>query len=175
MNEICDTCGFVYDMGLARFAGHEITRLVEELSAIIEPGVVNVTQRPTPATWSQLEYACHVRDVLLVQRERVLLARREEGPSLVPMGRDDRVEHDGYNEQSPSAVARQLRDAAMLFAGVLDRLDDAAWSRTVIYNFPAPARRDLRWLATHTQHEVQHHLADVRAQFIMNADEPVCE
>jgi hypothetical protein len=102
--------------------------------------------------------------VLLVQRERVLLARRVDHPSVVTMGRDERVEHDGYNEQYPSAVARQLRDAAGLFAGVLARCDDDALRRTVLYNYPTPSVRDVAWLAHHTHHEVHHHLADVRRQ-----------
>ncbi len=38
------------------------------------------------------------------------------------MGRDERVDHDGYADQDPAAVARQLVDAADLFANVLDRL-----------------------------------------------------
>jgi DinB superfamily len=164
MNEVCDSCGFTYDLGLARHAGDEIIRGTGLLAEIIDTGDRNLTQRPLPDTWSALEYGCHVRDVLLVQRERVLLALRAVRPSLVPMGRDERVEHDGYNEQSPLAVARQLRDAAALFAGVLGRLDEDGWSRTVIYNYPAPTERDLAWLAVHTHHEVHHHLGDVRAQ-----------
>jgi hypothetical protein len=154
----------LYDLSAAHDSGRHIVGGTEQLAVILETAGPDLTRRPAPDTWSPLEYACHVRDVLLVQRERVLLARREDRPSLVPMGRDVRVEHDGYNEQSPVDVARQLRDAAALFAGVLERLDDSAWKRQVNYNFPAPAVRDLRWLAVHTEHEVRHHLADVRAQ-----------
>jgi GrpB-like predicted nucleotidyltransferase (UPF0157 family) len=160
----CESCGFTYELTSAQLAGHHITIEAESLAAIIEAGAPGLTRRPAPDTWSALEYACHTRDVLMVQRERVLLARRTRQPPLVPMGRDDRVEHDGYNLQSPEAVARQLRDAAALFAGVLARLDDEGWIRTVIYNFPAPAVRTLAWVAVHTHHEVVHHLADVRAQ-----------
>lgn len=164
MNEPCDTCGFVYDLTLARSAGAAIILDADQLATIVESGIGDLTRRPAPATWSVLEYCCHVRDVLLVQRERVLLARRTVRPEVAAMGRDERVEHDGYPLQQPAAVARQLRDAASLFAGVLVRLDDEAWSRTLIYNYPEPTERDLAWVAVHTQHESHHHLADVRAQ-----------
>ena len=164
MTDHCDACGFTYDLSRADNAAGGIISEADELAKVLETGGANLTRRPSPDTWSPLEYACHVRDVLLVQRERALLARRQDRPSLVPMGRDERVEHDGYNEQSPITVGRQLRDAATLFAGVLARLDDAGWHRTLIYNFPAPSERDLRWLAVHTQHEVHHHLTDVRSQ-----------
>ena len=163
-DERCEVCGFVYDLSSAGRAGDEIVAGAERLAVVVEMDVANLTQRPAPQTWSTLEYVCHVRDVLLVQRERVLLARRAERPPLVPMGRDERVDHDGYNEQSPADVVRQLTDAALLFAGVLARLDDAGWNRTVLYNYPEPTERDLRWLAVHTRHEVQHHLLDVDAQ-----------
>lgn len=105
-----------------------------------------------------------MRDVLLVQRERVLAARRTERPSFDPMGRDERVEHDGYATQDPVAVARQLHDAAALFGNVLERLEPTDWDRTVQYNFPVRLERSLRWVAVHTAHEVRHHLLDIEAQ-----------
>ncbi len=80
------------------------------------------------------------------------------------MGRDERVELDGYGEQRTSDVARQLSDAAHLFANVLSRLDPKDWDRTVIYNYPKPSERSLRWVAVHTLHEVRHHLLDVQRQ-----------
>jgi hypothetical protein len=85
-------------------------------------------------------------------------------PSFNPMGRDERVDLDGYCEQRISDVTRQLGDAALLFANVLSRLDAQEWDRTVIYNYPEPSERSLRWLAVHTVHEVRHHLLDVQRQ-----------
>jgi len=111
-----------------------------------------------------LEYACHVRDVLLVQRERVLLSLRVEEPNVETMGRDERVDADGYNEQRPADVARQLGDAALMFTGVLRRLDAGSWERTLIYNYPEPSPRSVEWVAVHTLHEVTHHLRDVQLQ-----------
>jgi hypothetical protein len=115
--------------------------------------------------WSPLEYACHVRDVLIVQRERVLAARATDTPEAHPMGREDRVTHDGYADQRPADVARQLQDAALLFAGVLDRLSPTDWDRTLIYTYPERQERTLRWLAVHTLHELRHHLLDIRRQY----------
>lgn len=108
--------------------------------------------------------AAHVRDVLLAQRERVLAARRTCGAVCAKLGRNERVDHDGYNQQAPEAVARQLDDAATLFSNVLYRLGDEDWDRTVVYNYPETQERSLRWLAIHTVHDVRHHLADIRNQ-----------
>lgn len=100
-----------------------------------------------------------------MQRERVLAARRVNGADCAPMGREERVEHEGYNEQDPTAVARQLTDAAALFGNVLTRLSAADWDRTVVYHYPETSERSLRWVAVHTVHELQHHLLDIRRQF----------
>lgn len=161
--ETCQECGFTYDLAMAEVAGQAV---VEEVAIMVEVAltVPDVVRRRVPETWSPLEYSCHTRDVLATQRERVLLARREDRPSLVPMGREERVEHDGYADQHIVNVARQLTDAAMLFANVLERLPDDAWDRTVIYNYPTRTERSLRWLAVHTHHEVVHHLLDIRRQ-----------
>lgn len=164
-DERCPECGFEYDLDQAGAADVAIVATVAEAVALLTPLTDEEARaRPDPQTWSPLEYACHLRDVFLVQRERVLLARRVEEPDLVPMGRDERAVHDGYAEQDPEIVVRQLTDAALLFANVLARLDDDAWERTVIYNYPAPTARSLRWVAVHTEHEARHHLGDIRRQ-----------
>jgi DinB superfamily len=162
--ERCDECGFEYDLGSAPTAGPAIVAGVARFALLLDGSPSGVARRPRPDTWSPLEYGCHLRDVLLVQRERVLSARRTDRPEFEPMGRDERVEHDGYAEQDPDAVARQMTDAAALFAHVLARLDHAGWDRPVIYSYPARQERTLRWVAVHTVHEVDHHLLDVRRQ-----------
>lgn len=99
-----------------------------------------------------------------MQRERVLAARRVNGADCASMGREERAEHDGYSEQDPVGVARQLTDAATLFSNVLARLSDGDWDRTVVYHYPETSRRSLRWVAIHTAHELRHHLLDIRRQ-----------
>ena len=81
-----------------------------------------VRTRPEPSVWSALEYACHVRDALLVQRERVLLAQVEERPSFAPMYHDERVSFAGYRDEQPEDVADHLAVAAALVGRVLDGL-----------------------------------------------------
>ena len=121
----------------------------------------DVRTRPAQGRWSSLEYACHIRDVLLIQRERVLRALRGHGDEPLPMGRDERVDDDGYNEQDPQNVAVQLEQSAILFVGLLDRLSEAEWTLEVTYAFPQASMRSLRWVAVHTAHEVIHHLHDM--------------
>jgi hypothetical protein len=162
--ERCDECGFAYDLGRVGESSRAITAAAAEVATLVVRDPRAAAGRPSPGTWSALEYACHLRDVLIVQRERVLLARRVDAPAPEPMGRDERAEHDGYAEQAPTDVARQLVDAGALFVNALARLSPADWDRTMIYNYPVPTPRSLRWVAVHTEHEARHHLGDVRAQ-----------
>jgi len=160
--EVCAQCGFSYAMGRA-----EIThRLRSDASAFVDKlatfDAAAARTRPEPGVWSPLEYACHVRDVLGVQTERVLLAQREVDPVFVPMGRDERVIEDRYNEQDPTTVAGEITASAETFAARLDGLDDDGWQRTGVYNYPEPALRTVEWIAIHTTHELLHHRGDLR-------------
>jgi DinB superfamily len=160
--EACGGCGFVYSEAEAPDAAQRVRMLSNTIAERLLVRPVNEVRRHMPPlTWSALEYGCHLRDDLLVQRERVLLARRVEHPTLTPMGRDERAYHDGYESQHVADVARQLVEAGRLFAHVLDLLDDDTWSRTVVYNWPEPADRSLRWVAVHTVHELVHHQVDI--------------
>jgi DinB superfamily len=160
----CTDCGFDYDEVEGPDAPSEIRRGADGFAELLAGHPDGLRKRVDPSFWSPLEYGCHLRDILLVQRERVLLARRAMRPSLEPMGRNERAEHDGYAEQDPGDVARQLRDAAMLLANDLARLGPGEWDRTVVYNYPAVAERTISWVASHTVHELRHHYLDARRQ-----------
>lgn len=150
-----------YDEGHFGSAGETIATACEQIAEILRPQAENLRLRPTPDRWSPLEYACHVRDVLLVQRERVLKSLRGYGDEALPMGCDERVVHDGYNEQQPSNVALQVEQAALLFVDLVQRLRPSEWDMEVEYLFPEPSPRTLRWVAVQTAHEVVHHLHDI--------------
>lgn len=161
--EHCYECSFDHTLDEASSAGPEIVQGATIFAQLLNNRTVDLVSRREPQTWSPLEYGCHLRDVLIVQRERVLLARRVDRPSSPMMGREERVAHDGYAEQSPTDVARQLTDAARLFANVLSRLG-SDWERLVVYEGLEPPERSLRWVALDTWHEVHHHLRDVQRQ-----------
>jgi hypothetical protein len=162
LTQDCGQCGFVYDLGEAATAGPAIVEQIGTAAGVLGDPGLDVRSRRHPHQWSALEYGCHLRDVLLVQRERALAALRTERPDCTAMGREERVLHDGYADQRPADVARQLGDAALMFANVLSRLSPDDWNRTLLYHFPTTEERSLRWLAVHTAHEARHHLDDIR-------------
>ena len=66
-------CGFHYEDVAAEDVAGRLPAIVDELCAALAgvPDAV-LRHRPEPAVWSPLEYCCHLRDVLITQRERVV-------------------------------------------------------------------------------------------------------
>lgn len=122
----------------------------------------DLRRRPTPDTWSPLEYACHVRDVLRVQRERCSLALAFRDPAFESMRPDERIAEMAHVVHEPTAVATSLADAAGVLAALFDSLSPREWDRTGRYPLAGRLdRRDLTWIGRHTVHELVHHLGDV--------------
>jgi hypothetical protein len=116
---------------------------------------------PIEDTWSALEYACHVRDVLDVQLGRLTSAMTEELFTPAPMRRDERVSELRYNAQVPTEVADAIDANADALAALLEGFSDEEWSRSMSYSYPVLAVRPLSWVAQHTVHELEHHLLDI--------------
>jgi DNA segregation ATPase FtsK/SpoIIIE, S-DNA-T family len=160
--EHCDDCPFTY-------GDHAIDDLPAELraaaaalaAALVAPSPEDLRAHPLDGVWSALEYACHVRDVLAVQHERLGRMLVEDRPRNTPMRRDERVAELHYNAQPPAEVGQEVIANAERLAAAFATLDAAGWSRTVLYRWPVETERDTAWLARHTLHEVVHHHRDI--------------
>jgi len=160
----CAQCGFDYSSLAPPEAPAALRSIGEAFAAALSRADgPALRRRPQPGVWSALEYACHVRDVLLVQRDRLYLALVEDTPTFARMHRDERVGLTRYNDQDPKAVEDQIVVAAELAAGAFAQLEDTHWRRSLVYSWPEPERRDVLWLAAHTVHEGRHHLTDFAA------------
>ncbi|WP_264653234.1 FtsK/SpoIIIE domain-containing protein [Actinoplanes cyaneus] len=159
----CAECGFTY-ASVSAAALPARLRTAGSLYAAALLAASAPRRRPSPDVWSPLEYTCHVRDVLRVQRERLDLAVRADNPVFAPMGRDERALRDDYNGQDPYVVLTDVDLAAESLAVAFEALAPAQLSRTGLYSWPAPATRDLLWVGRHTVHEVVHHLRDIARQ-----------
>jgi S-DNA-T family DNA segregation ATPase FtsK/SpoIIIE len=163
----CAECGFSHGSlaiedapdalrGLAKRYRVPLTRGLggEDLDALLRA-------HPWAGTWSALEYACHYRDVLSVQRERLSIARTQDGYSPEPMRREERVDELDYNAQDPVAVSVDVAANAESVASFVETFEPSDWTRTMIYNYPERAERPLTWVVLHTVHEGEHHLLDI--------------
>ena len=158
----CDECAYRYgDVVLDEIPALLVAPADDYGVRLSEVPSRELRAHPLAGTWSALEYAAHVRDVLAVQRERIQQAQAEACPEFAPMGREDRVTADAYNEQAPRAVAAELQHAAQSLAEVLRHLAADTWQRPCIYPWPVRSPRTIAWMARHTLHEGLHHRRDV--------------
>ncbi len=157
----CDECGYDYDTLPRDELASTIRALADRYGEGLDGFGDALRGHPLNGVWSILEYCCHLRDVLRVQRERILLAMEEDTPTFAPMRRDERVSEERYNEQDPRVVAGEIVDAADALAALLESLDEAAWNRTGVYSYPTTEVRTVEWIGRHTIHECVHHLMDI--------------
>ncbi len=121
----------------------------------------DVRTRPAPQTWSPLEYACHVRDVLLIFAERAMLIRDTDDPVFANWDQDATAIAQRYWEADPTEVADQLATAADVNASIWAGVGAQEWQR--------PGRRSngsvftLDTLGRYFLHDLHHHLVDVGA------------
>ncbi len=168
--ERCAGCGFVWDRVPAAEQASRMAEVGPAYRRLLLPPdrpadwSARAATRPDPGTWSALEYACHVRDVLLAVRERVLTALVVEDPEVPPLYREERVVLAGYAAEDIAEVVAEVETAAHLLARQLARLDRSQWARTVLVGFPTRASRSLAWVGAQALHEAEHHAIDVAAQ-----------
>ena len=90
-----------------------------------------------------------------------MLACASDTPSLAPMSRQERVTICRSDAEVVDRVLEQLSMAAELLAPLSDGLDAASFERPLLYNFPEPTRRTVRWEGRSAVHEGRQHLLDV--------------
>ena len=154
----CPECGFDASAcpapavpGLVRGNAARWRRLVN--GGTIRPG------RPDAATWSSLEYTCHVRDVYRRYDDRVALMQSQDDPLFPNWDQDASAVEERYDEQDPAQVVGELEASAEALALRLEGLDQDEWDR--------PGRRSdgasftISTLARYMIHDPIHHLWDV--------------
>ena len=118
-----------------------------------------VRERPSPAIWSPLEYACHVRDVFAKFHDRLTLMLTNDDPQFDNWDQDATAVQGRYDEQEPANVAKQLRAGADGLAAAFDAVSGEQWQRS--------ARRSdgavftVATLSRYFIHDVIHHVYDV--------------
>ncbi|RFA17186.1 methyltransferase type 12 [Subtercola boreus] len=154
----CPECGF--DSGAITLG--DVPGLVREnaaawLAVLARPGVGD---RPDASTWSDLEYAAHVRDVFRIFRGRLELMLAEDDPAFPNWDQDATALENHYSEQDPATVSGELTEAAEKVALAFEAVPAGAGQRT--------GRRGdgssftVESLACYFIHDPVHHLHDVR-------------
>ncbi len=121
----------------------------------------DVAERPDRATWSALEYACHVRDVFALFETRLDLMLTEHDPLFANWDQDATALAERYDEQDPSVVAKQLLAAAESVAKAFDNVSGEQWQR--VGRRSDGASFTVERFARYFLHDPVHHLHDVGA------------
>ena len=160
----CAECGFAFDTFDPKSVVESIAKTGKRLRAPLTRGLKEedldavLRTRPEPDHWSALEYACHVRDALGINIERVTATLGDDVPEFQAFGRDEVAVSQRYNEQDPAVVADEIEANAAAVAAAFAGVPDDAWQRFWV-------RGDMKftidWMARNVQHEVDHHLLDI--------------
>jgi hypothetical protein len=156
--ERCEQCGFdgaAYDDAALLAA---LRALGPRWRTLLAAAGDELRVRPTPATWSALEYAAHSRDVTLLHGFGVEAALTGDEPVLpaVEPGLVDAAA-ENYGAEDPDAVLDAL-DAAAVHLADLAAAQPDAWARGLTLG---TERSDVRRLLEHALHDSTHHLDDV--------------
>jgi hypothetical protein len=119
---------------------------------------------PEPGVFSPIQYGAHVRDILRVYGDRVLLAVAQDDPE-VPTFHPSEEAWAAYNALDCAELAADLEAQADRLEVILDALDDAAWSRTMtrralVSGTDGVYRFTVAGIASYAVHEAHHHLLD---------------
>ncbi|MER7704215.1 DinB family protein [Kitasatospora sp. NPDC097605] len=119
-------------------------------------------RRPRPEIWSDLEYACHVRDVFRLFLVRLNLMLDEDDPLFANWDQDETAVAERYGEQEPAVVAGELVGAAELLAAAFEGVSGPRWGRTG--NRSDGARFTVESFSRYLVHDPVHHLYDVTGE-----------
>jgi hypothetical protein len=163
--EHCPVCGFVWDAIDPHEVSPRINAAIGQFATIVVANAATALRRPTPERWSAVEYAAHLRDVVLNVRDRLILTVVEDLPSPFPLYREERVALQLYANDTPTSVASDLEFAARLFTSTFDVLRVNYLERRLIYSRILGDERSLGWTGAQVLHECEHHLEDVKENF----------
>ena len=144
-----------------------MTAAVESFVEVIHRAGDRVGTRPSERRWSILEYAGHLRDVVLSIRESVVLAAILDVPVGTPIYRDERVDIGFYAQDAASDVSTELQVATYLFLKTVATLPDHFEERGLIYSSQTPLEITIAGAMLTALHECEHHLDDVKEDLRM--------
>lgn len=157
LERACPECGFdAGNLDRGRIA-ERITATSRAWEAVL--GRDDACDRPDEATWSPLEYACHVRDVHRVYAGRVSRMLTEDNPYYENWDQDATAVEDRYANQDPSSVAAELVVAGEALSALFAGVSGEGWQR--------PGRRSdgaaftVESIGRYYLHDIEHHLWDV--------------
>lgn len=162
----CEECGFQWSSVSAANGADALRSLGRRYQAPLtrflagEDADALVRQRPSDDTWSVLEYAVHVRDVLRVWNWGVKQAVNEDGFVFprADIDQDKTAVDAAYNAQDRLTTAAEIAESAERFATRAEKLSPEEWRHTAVFD---PDTVTVEWMVGKAAHEGHHHLLDI--------------
>lgn len=115
--------------------------------------------RRDPRRWSDLEYACHVRDVCRVFADRLTLMLEQDDPAFEDWDQDDAAVRGRYAAAEPAIVASEVSEAAVRLVASWAGVEADQWGRTGVRS--NGSRFTVLTLGQYCLHDLVHHGVDV--------------
>ena len=152
------------DMGIVNAGQLAVYEDIEpELKERVEDVLFNrrpdATERPNEATWSVLEYGCHVRDVFTLFDHRLSLMLSEDDARFDDWDQDKTAIEQDYANADPAQVGVELTAEGEQIAASFARVTEEDWVR-----LGTRSNGSVFTVLTFAQyflHDVVHHLHDV--------------
>jgi len=159
LREPCPECGFVAADVDPATVGPSIAGHVERWEAVLRRE--DVGERPAPDRWSDVEYACHVRDVFTVFAGRIEQMLRDDPAHFANWDQDAAAIEGDYAHAVPAEVAVGLAAEGGRLATALARVTGADWQRRGLRS--NGSEFTTATLTQYLLHDLEHHLVDVDA------------
>lgn len=158
----CPQCGY-HPAALERSAlGPQLMESASEWRTfLVEADDASLRVIPAPGIFSPVQYGAHVRDIMRVYGDRILIMLEEDEPVFAQFNPDESA-WDGYNRLDPEELAGDIEIQAGRLSSILNGLQPDQWSLTMVrdggsdgvYTFTVAG------LASYAVHEAHHHLLD---------------
>ena len=155
--ESCEECSLASAAVSREALGAAIVQEGLRWAALLACDAGDLRRRPQADVWSPLEYAAHVRDVLVLFAQRVELTLDRDEPDLPWWDHEAAAVEDDYNGQDPSQVAKALLAGAERLASALPS-SHVGWERRATRR--GREHFTVEGLARFALHEAYHHRLD---------------
>ncbi|MEO5609112.1 MAG: DinB family protein [Ornithinibacter sp.] len=156
----CPECGFAAGAIPAGEVAARVTAYTAPWSQVLNRP--DVRQRPHPATWSALEYACHVRDVCALFAQRATSMLSGDRPTFANWDQDRTALEHRYAEQDPATVSLDLTAAAAELSSAYAAVSGRSWG--MVGDRSDGSQFTVLSLGRYGLHDLAHHLWDVGAE-----------
>jgi hypothetical protein len=158
LERACSECG----IDAAAIDVTQTPTVVREIAARWQPVLKRptATERANDDRWSDLEYACHVRDILSIYDMRLNRMLNEDGPHYENWDPDQASLDGKYTDQDPAQVATAIATLGEQIAKSFERVRPNDWERTGFRGDGIAFT--IKTFAQYFLHDPLHHLWDVK-------------